>query len=250
MKQAMFALIVCLAVCGCATKRTYSTLIQIAPAKEPGKVHVAAVVNERSSSWIRFRQRQFPCPILTCQPGQTVREAITTDDVEIALEARIAVAGEKKQTDCLLTVKRGREVVAASRVLLPALAFNRSATVFLNRTNETALAFNYNDLERMCRALGYRLPSHRADPEPLPSLIKTSVQAVGPGADVIMLGVGSEHEPTLKEGCRFLVHRGRAWIGAFRVILVKKKHCLALRAEPLADESSVKVGDPAFSEGS
>ena len=37
------------------------------------------------------------------------------------LEARIAVAGDDKQTNCLLTVRRGGKTVATQRILLPAL---------------------------------------------------------------------------------------------------------------------------------
>lgn len=121
MKQTMLALIVCLAVCGCATKRTYSILVEIAPAKEPGKFNVAARVREKSSNWYHFGVRELNAPVLTCEPGKLVSGSETTHGAEVTIEARIAVAGEKKATECLLTIKRRGKIMASNRILLPAL---------------------------------------------------------------------------------------------------------------------------------
>ena len=123
MKRTMLALIICLAACGCTTRYTYSALVQIAPAEEPGKFNVAARVRERADSWTGFSVSELPAPLLTCEPGKLVRgtEAVEGTDVEVSLEARIAVAGEDEQTNCLLTVRRGVRAVAAQRILLPPL---------------------------------------------------------------------------------------------------------------------------------
>lgn len=121
MKQTMLAFVVCLAVCGCATKRTYSTIVQIAPAKERGKYLVAALVRERTTTCFGAQRRRLPCPILTCEPGEVVSDAKTTHGAEVTIEARVAKPGEKRETECLLTIKRGGKIMASNRVLLPAL---------------------------------------------------------------------------------------------------------------------------------
>jgi hypothetical protein len=121
MNQTMLALIVGLAVCGCAAKRTYSTLVQIAPAKEPGKYLVAAVVSERTTTCFGTQFRRLACPIVTCEPGKVVSGAKTTHGAEVTIEAHVAKPGEKKETECLLTIKRRGKIMASSRILLPAL---------------------------------------------------------------------------------------------------------------------------------
>jgi len=121
MKQTMLALIVGLAVCGCATKRTYSTLVQIAPAKEPGRYLVAAVVRERTTTCFGAQYRRLACPILTCEPGKVVSGTKTAHGAEVTIEARVAKRGEKKETECLLTIKRRGKIMASNRILLPAL---------------------------------------------------------------------------------------------------------------------------------
>jgi len=119
MKRIILGLLLCCAVCGCARTVTYSTLVQIAPAKTPGEYLVAARVREKSDGWTGYRMRERPSPILRCRPGKVARDSNVVDGLEIELEARIAKPGERKNTNCLLTVKRDGEVVAANRILLP-----------------------------------------------------------------------------------------------------------------------------------
>ena len=214
MKQATWLFVLCCAACGCSTRYTYSTIVQVVPAEKPGKFYVTARVRERSESWTGYSVRELPAPLLTCEPGELVSGTKATEkgDVEVSLEARIAVAGEDKQTDCLLTVRRGGKIVATQRILLPPLAFKHST------------------------------PTYSALP------IRATVRAVDSKMGIVVLGVGSKSKPPVRKGQRLLIHRGRTFVATVRVINVDTEMCAARLVEPTPKDAIVKVGDRAISE--
>jgi hypothetical protein len=80
---------------------------------------------------------------------------------------------------------------------------------------------------------------------PPPDRIAAVVKAVDMGIGVVVLNVGSDHEPPVKKGYEFLVHREGDLVAVLRVTRVTQKACAAEIIEPTPQGTVVRVGDAA-----
>ncbi len=76
--------------------------------------------------------------------------------------------------------------------------------------------------------------------------IRATVKAVDGSGRTVVLNVGSEGESTVQRGYRFLVYRGRDFVGAVQVASVTKDMCSAKLIEPIVPGRRIRVGDRAF----
>ena len=72
--------------------------------------------------------------------------------------------------------------------------------------------------------------------------VHAAVKAVDMKYGVVMLNVGSDTDPPVRQGVEFLVHRGGRYIAAVKVTTVDRKVCASEFIKPFPQEP-VKVGD-------
>ena len=201
-------LLLCLA-CGCTTSSTYSTVLQVAPAKEPGQYVVWAEVREDHNSppptWGGGRRS----PVITCVPGEPAKASVTSDDGETGefLEVYIAKPGEDKPSTFLYLRKDDGRVLTRTEVRVPPFA----------------------------------KPPPIEDHRP----INAAVAAVDMRTGMVVLNVGSASRPPVQEGYRFLIHRKGDFVAAVRVTAVDAHMCVA-EIIPPKPQSAVQVGDRAM----
>ena len=78
--------------------------------------------------------------------------------------------------------------------------------------------------------------------------IRATVRAVNSQRGLAVLNVGSENDPPVQKGYRFLIHRGREFIAAVEVVNVDKDMCAAEVVPPTEEGAIIQVGDQAVTE--
>jgi hypothetical protein len=112
----------CLA-CGCTTSSAYYTVMEVAPAKEPGKYLARAVVDEHHSNLLRSWGGQRHSPILTCEAGKKATHSATLKDgTNETFETYVAKRGDKKPSTLVYTREDDGRVLTRTELRLPPLA--------------------------------------------------------------------------------------------------------------------------------
>ena len=108
----------------------------------------------------------------------------------------------------------------------------------------------YEDIvERVATAVHARARGSKGAEEGVPEEpIRATVQAVEAESGLVVLNVGASNTPPVKKGYRFLIHRGREFVAAVRVINVEKSMCATEVVPPTPERAVVQVGDAAVTE--
>ena len=119
-------LLLCLSS-GCVTRSTYSTRLQVVPAKEPGQFTVWAEAREDDGSLLSNRGGERRSPVITCVAGKPARASVTSDDGETGefLEAYIAKPGEDKPSTFIYMRKDNGRMLTRTEVRVPPFAKSR-----------------------------------------------------------------------------------------------------------------------------
>ena len=106
---------------GCAGTSTYSTVVQIAPAQDPGQYLVWAIVKEDRSAW--YYRHVLPAmrsPVLTCKPGELASAPLdaAARDTGLFIQAYFARQGDEKNTTCSVRLMRNGSVLTSTEVMI------------------------------------------------------------------------------------------------------------------------------------
>jgi len=147
-------------------------------------------------------------------------------------------------------VDRAKETFVALRAQIAALELNQKGLV-LTIDEEKAKVKTYRKYENVVQAMAPtvhdRAKQLAMDVNAIipPRRIHAAVKAVDMKIGVVVLNVGSENKPAVREGYMFLIHRKGKLIAAVRVTTVDKNMC-ATQIVPPAPDEPVQIGDSAM----